>query len=316
MTRPHRVAALCLGRVVAFDLGVASEVFTEAYDGHGNRLYAFEACTVDGLRIGTTTGFGVDGVAGLEALEGADTVVVPGYRDVLDRPAEAALEALRAVHERGGRVVSICTGAFALGHAGLLDGRRATTHWFFAAKLAEMFPAVTVEPNALYIDEGRILTSAGLSAGVDLCLHLVRHDHGEAVGASLARIMVASPHRDGGQAQFIDRPVPAANGSLDGARRWALQNLDRPVDVVGWAREAKVSPRTFARRFVAETGTTPLRWLQSQRVLEARRLLESTDLPVEEIATRAGFGSAPSLREHFRRATETTPTAYRRAFRT
>ena len=316
MAGPHRVAALCLGRVVAFDLGVTSEVFTEAYDRKGQRLYDFRACTVDGRRIETTTGFGVDSVAGLEALERADTVVVPGYRHVLDRPAEEAIEGLRAVYARGGRVVSICTGAYALAHAGLLDGRRATTHWFFATKLAEMFPAITVEPNALYVDEGRILTSAGLSAGVDLCLHLVRRDHGEEVGAALARIMVASPHRDGGQAQFIDRPIPAGNGSLDGARRWALQNLSGPVDVSSWARQAQVSPRTFARRFVAETGTTPLRWLHSQRVLEARRLLESTDLPVEEVATRAGFGSAPSLREHFRRATETTPTAYRRAFRT
>jgi AraC family transcriptional regulator, transcriptional activator FtrA len=313
--RPHRVAALCLGRVVAFDLGVVSEVFTDAYGADGERLYDFQVCTVDGRRIESTTGFGIDDVAGLDAIESADTVVIPGYRSVLARPADEALAALRAVADRGGRLASVCTGAFALAHAGLLDGRRATTHWFFAAKLAEMFPAVEVEPNALYIDEGPVLTSAGLSAAIDLCLHIVRRDHGEAVGAAVARIMVASPHRDGGQAQFIDRPEPAGNGSLEDARRWALEDLGRPVDVVAWARQASVSPRTFARRFVAETGTTPLRWLVSQRVLEARRLLETTDLPVEEVATRAGFGSAPSLREHFRRATETTPTAYRRAFK-
>jgi transcriptional regulator GlxA family with amidase domain len=312
---PHRVAALCLGRVVAFDLGVASEVFTEAFDRKGRPLYDFEACTVDGHRIESTTGFEIGAVAGLEALERADTVVVPGYRSVLEPPTGEALEALRAVFDRGGRVVSICTGAFALAHAGLLDGRRATTHWFFAGTLAEMFPSVTVEPNALYVDEGPIVTSAGLSAGIDLCLHLVRRDHGESMGAAVARLMIAAPHRDGGQAQFIERPIPSGNGSLDEARRWALENLGRPVDVVTWARRASVSPRTFARRFVAETGTTPLRWLQAQRVLEARRLLESTDMPVEEVAARAGFGSAPSLREHFRRATETTPTAYRRAFR-
>jgi transcriptional regulator GlxA family with amidase domain len=301
--------------VVAFDLGVASEVFTEAFDRQGRPLYDFQACTVDGRRIESTTGFAIDAVAGLEATERADTVIVPGYREVFDPPPAEALAALRAAFHGGARVVSICTGAYALAHAGLLDGRRATTHWFFAPKLAEMFPAVTVDPNALYIDEGRILTSAGLSAGIDVCLHIVRRDHGEELGAALARVMVASPHRDGGQAQFIDRPIPAGNGSLDEARRWALENLVRPVDVVSWARQASVSPRTFARRFVAETGTTPLRWLHSQRVLEARRLLESTELPVEEVATRAGFGSAPSLREHFRRATETTPTAYRRAFR-
>ena len=316
MTNPRRVVALCLGRVVAFDLGVASEVFTEAYDRRGERLYDFAVCTVDGRRIDTTTGFAVDSVSGLEALEHADTVVIPGYRDVFDRPAEDALAALRGAFERGARVVSICTGAFAPAHAGLLDGRRATTHWAFAGQLAEMFPSIAVDPNALYVDEGRILTSAGLSAGIDLCLHLLRCDHGEAVGAAVARIMVASPHRDGGQAQFIDRPIPAGDGSLVEARRWALEDIARPVDVVTWARQASVSPRTFARRFVAETGTTPLRWLHAQRVLEARRLLESTDLPVEEVAARSGFGSAPSLREHFRRATETTPTAYRRAFRT
>jgi transcriptional regulator GlxA family with amidase domain len=316
MPRPHRVAALCLGRVVAFDLGVASEVFTESHGRLGDRLYDFKACTVDGRRIESTTGFVIDAVGGLDVVERADTVIVPGYREVFDPPPAEASAALRAVFDRGGRVVSICTGAYALGHAGLLDGHRVTTHWFFAPKLAEMFPSVTVDPNALYIDGGRILTSAGLSAGIDLCLHIVRRDHGEEVGAALARIMVASPHRDGGQAQFIARPIPEGSGSLDEARRWALENLGRQVDVVTWARQASVSPRTFARRFVAETGTTPLRWLQSQRVLEARRLLESTDLPVEEVATRAGFGSAPSLREHFRRATETTPTAYRRAFRT
>jgi AraC family transcriptional activator FtrA len=316
MTPPHRVAALCLGRVVAFDLGVASEAFTETFDRQGRPLYDFRACTVDGRRIESTTGFAIDAVGGLEDVERADTVIVPGYREIFDSPPPEALAALWAVFDRGCRVVSICTGAYALGHAGLLDGRRATTHWFFAPRLAEMFPSATVEPNALYIDEGRILTSAGLSAGIDLCLHIVRRDHGEDVGAALARIMVASPHRDGGQAQFIARPIANGSGSLDEARRWALENLGRQVDVITWARQASVSPRTFARRFFAETGTTPLRWLQSQRVLEARRLLESTDLPVEDVATRAGFGSAPSLREHFRRATETTPTAYRRTFRT
>src|SRR4051794_28299280 len=236
MTVPHRVGALCLGRVVAFDLGVASEVFTEALDGEGRRLYDFEVCTVDGRRIETTTGFGVDAASDLAALDRADTVVVPGYRTVVDRPADDALAALRAAFERGARLVSICTGAFALAHAGLLDGRRATTHWFFADKLAEMFPAVAVEPDALYIDEGRILTSAGLSAGIDLCLHIVRRDHGEAVGAALARIMVAPPHREGGQAQYIDRPVPNGDGSLAELRSWALDNLDQPLDVASLAR--------------------------------------------------------------------------------
>ena len=226
------------------------------------------------------------------------------------------LDALRAAAARGARVASICTGAFALAYAGLLDGRRATTHWFAADELARRFGAVDVEQNSLYVEDGRILTSAGLSAGIDLCLHIVRSDHGERIGSRVARAMVAAPHRDGGQAQFIERALPETPGddSLEPVRRWALDHLDEPLDVATLARRAAVSPRTFARRFVAETGTTPLRWLNTQRVLEARRLLEHTDLDVEQVAARSGFGSAPSLREHFRRATATTPTAYRRAF--
>jgi transcriptional regulator GlxA family with amidase domain len=215
-------------------------------------------------------------------------------------------------------MTSICTGAYALAHAGLLDGRRATTHWFFAPELSRLFPDVDVDPDALYIDEGDVLTSAGLSAGIDLCLHIVRADHGERIGSQVARAMVAAPHRTGGQAQFIQRPLPdfAGDGSLEPVRRWALDHLAEPLDVVTLADRAGVSPRTFARRFVAETGTTPLKWLHAQRVLEARRLLEHTDLPIEHVATKSGFGSAPSLREHFRRATKTTPTAYRRTFAT
>jgi transcriptional regulator GlxA family with amidase domain len=224
------------------------------------------------------------------------------------------LAALRAVVTRGGRAVSICAGTFALAHAGLLDGRRATTHWASAAELARRFPRIEVDPNALYVDAGDVLTSAGLSAGIDLCLHIVRRDHGERIGAAVARAMVAAPHRDGGQAQFIERALPDAAGSLEPVRRWALDHLSEPLDVAGLAVRAGVSPRTFARRFVAETGTTPLRWLQAQRVLEARRLLEHTRLSVEEVATHSGFGSAPSLRQHFRRATATSPSAYRRTF--
>lgn len=309
------MAALCLGRVVAFDLGVASEVFTEAFDDEGNPLYELEACAAEPGAIATTTGFTVADLAGLDALERADSVIVPGYRRVLDPPADSVLTALRRFVDRGGRAISICTGAFALGHAGVLDGKRATTHWFSTGKLAELFPSVTVEADALYVDEGNVLTSAGLSAGIDLCLHVVRRDFGEAAGARVARTMVAPPHRAGGQAQFIERPLPERHGSLEPVRRWALEHLTEPLDVETLARRAAVSPRTFARRFLAETGTTPLKWLHAQRVLEARRLLEATDLPVEEVASRAGFKSAPTLREHFRRATATTPTAYRRTFR-
>jgi transcriptional regulator GlxA family with amidase domain len=314
MPRPHRISALCLDGVVAFDLAVVAEVFSLAFGPGGEPLYEFEACARRPGAVATTTGFSVAGLRGLEALERADTVVVPAARGVQHRPPEPVLEALRAVVARGGRAVSICAGTFALAHAGLLDGRRATTHWAGAAELAARFPRIEVDPDALYIDEGEVLTSAGLSAGIDLCLHIVRRDHGEAVGAAVARVMVAAPHRDGGQAQFIERALPEATGSLEPVRRWALEHLSEPLDVAALAARAGLSPRTFARRFVAETGTTPLKWLQAQRVLEARRLLERTELPVEQVATHAGFGSAPSLREHFRRATATTPTAYRRSF--
>jgi AraC family transcriptional activator FtrA len=315
MAQPHRVAALCVGRVVAFDLSTAAEVFDLAWRS-SEPAYYFTACSAEGGSIPTTTGFRLSGLAGLEAVAHADTVLVPGYRDVFEPPPDPALAALRAAAERGARVVSICTGAFALAHAGILDGRRATTHWFAAEAMAQMFPAIDVDADALYVDEGQVLTSAGLSAGIDLCLHLVRSDHGERVGARVARAMVAAPHRDGGQSQFIERALPpvAPDASLEPVRAWALDHLSEPLDVETLAARAAVSPRTFARRFVAETGTTPLKWLNAQRVLEARRLLEHTDLSVDQVAAEAGFGSAPSLREHFRRATRTTPTAYRRTF--
>ena len=314
-SRPHRVAALCLHRVVAFDLSVPAEVFSLAWE-RGGPLYEFTACAPGSGPVATTTGFQIAAAEGLEAIAAADTVIVPGYRAVLDPPPAAALDALRAAAARGARVASICTGAFALAYAGLLDGRRATTHWFAAGELAKRFPEIDVDPDVLYVDEGSILTSAGLSAGIDLCLHLVRADHGEGIGSQVARAMVASPHRAGGQAQFIERALPVTpdSGSLEGVRAWALDHLTESLDVATLAARAGVSPRTFARRFVAETGTTPLKWLHAQRVLEARRLLEHTDLSIEQVATSAGFGSAPSLREHFRRATRTTPTAYRRAF--
>ena len=210
--------------------------------------------------------------------------------------------------------MSVCTGAFALAHAGVLDGRRAATHWAWAGEMAARFPAVEVDPDALFVDEGEVLTSAGLSAGIDLSLHVIRRDFGAAAGERVARHMVAAPHREGGQAQFFRPEPPSLGGSLEPTRRWALERLAEPLDVAAMARHAGVSPRTFARRFREETGTTPLQWLLTQRVLEARRLLEESDLPVEDVAWRCGFGTAASLREHFRRATATTPTAYRRSF--
>jgi AraC family transcriptional activator FtrA len=311
----HRVVALCFDGVVAFDLTAPAQAFALAARSSGDPLYGFSTCSVGGAEVRTTSGFGISPQAGLGALRRADTVVVPGYAGLLEAPPEEALAALRAAGRRGARVLSVCTGAFALAHAGLLDGRRATTHWAWAGELASRFPAVEVDPDALFVDEGEAMTSAGLSAGIDLSLHVIRKDFGVAAGERVARHMVAAPHREGGQAQFF-KPAPAdAGGSLEPTRRWAAERLDEPLDVASMSRHAGVSPRTFARRFRGETGTTPLQWLLTQRVLEARRLLEETDLPVEAVAWRVGFGTAASLRDHFRRTTATTPTAYRRSFR-
>ncbi|MGN6258502.1 MAG: GlxA family transcriptional regulator [Solirubrobacterales bacterium] len=311
---PHRVVALCFDGLVAFDLTAPAQAFQLAAKPSGEPLYEFSSCSPDGGPVRTTSGFSVSPNAGLGALRRAQTIVVPGYANVLAPPPAEALAALRRAGARGARLLSICTGAFALAHAGALDGRRATTHWAWAEELAKRFPAVEVDPDALFVDEGEVLTSAGLSAGIDLSLSVIRRDFGAEVGERVARHMVAPPHREGGQAQFFKPDLPPPSGSLEPTRRWALERLAEPLDVAAMARHAGVSSRTFARRFRAETGTTPLQWLLSQRVLEARRLLEATDLPIEEVAWRVGFATAASLRDHFRRATSTTPTAYRRSF--
>jgi transcriptional regulator GlxA family with amidase domain len=307
----HHVTVLALADVVAFDLSTPAQAF-----GNEPGRYAFTACGVRAGSVPSTTGFAIDVPRGLDAVAEADTVLVPGLRPPQWPPPAAALDALRAAHARGARVASICTGAFVLAQAGLLDGRRATTHWAHAERLARRYPAVTVDPGVLYVDEGDVLTSAGVAAGIDLCLHLVRRDHGAEVANAVARRIVVAPHRDGGQAQFVEAPLPpAGDRGLEATRAWAAQRLREPLTVAALARHAACSERTFARRFRAETGTTPLQWLLGQRVLHARRLLEATDLPVEHVADEAGFGTAASLRSHFRRATSTTPLAYRRAFR-
>jgi transcriptional regulator GlxA family with amidase domain len=307
----HRIVALALPNVVAFDLSVPAQVFGR-YEGP----YLFEACAPRAGRVPTTTGFGVHVDRGLEALREADTVIVPGFDPPSWELPGAVLEALRAAHARGARVGSICTGAFALAAAGLLDGRRATTHWAYAERLARMYPKVEVDAGVLYVDEGDVVTSAGVAAGIDLCLHLVRRDVGAEAANTIARQIVVAPHRDGGQAQFVDAPLLATDErGLAATRAWALHRLREPLTVAAMADHAGCSERTFARRFRAETGTTPLQWLLRERVLHARRLLEATDMPVEDIACEAGFGTAASLRTHFRRSTATSPLAYRRTFR-
>jgi transcriptional regulator GlxA family with amidase domain len=279
--------------------------------------YELVLCSPDGKAVQTNMGFTIDGVRPLSVAERADTVVVPASRlDGDSSPDPEVIALLQRAYNRGARLLSVCSGAFALAHAGLLDGRRATTHWMYTERLANAFPAVDVDPNVLYVDEGQILTSAGTAAGIDLCLHVVRMDHGADVANAVARRMVVPPHRDGGQAQFVRQSIPidAESDALAATLDWAVAHLDEPLTVELLARKAMMSPRTFARRFRAATGTTPLQWLLRQRILHAQRLLEATDLPIEVVAERCGFGSATVLRTHFRRLVNTSPLGYRRTF--
>jgi transcriptional regulator GlxA family with amidase domain len=242
-------------------------------------------------------------------------VLIPGVSRAAEPWPAELLDVLQEAHARGARIASICTGAFVLAAAGLLDGHRATTHWAYAAELAKRYPRVDVDASALYIDDGRVVTSAGVAAGLDLCLHLVRRDHGATVAANVARRVVMPAQRDGGQAQFITYEEPGDdNSSLEPTMHWARENLQLPLTIADIAGHAAMSSRTLNRRFKAQTGTTPLRWLIRQRLIRAQQLLETTKLPVEEVAEVAGFGSPVALRQHFARALETSPLAYRRAF--
>ena len=306
----HAVVALVLPTVEAFDLAIPAQVFA---DPGLPRRYEFTVCAPAPGLVRSTAGYCVHAEYGLEALAGADTVVVPGYLPLED-PGERVCAALRAAADRGARMVSVCTGAFALAAAGLLDHRRATTHWQYADDLSARFPAVKVDPDVLWVDEGAVLTSAGLAAGIDLCVELVRADYGTAAAIRVARRMVVAPHRDGGQAQWLERPVPLPGRGLSATCEWALEHLADPLTVAALARHAGWAARTFSRQFVAETGMTPLRWLTAARVREARRLLEVSDLPVDVIARRSGLGSPANLRVHLARDAGTTPTAYRAAY--
>ncbi|GAA5057455.1 helix-turn-helix domain-containing protein [Nocardia callitridis] len=260
-------------------------------------------------------GFSLVATHGLDAVASADTVIVPAFRGYLDGAPEDAVAALRRAHERGGRVASICTGAFALASAGLLDGKRATTHWLCADELARRYPKVQVDPTVLYVDAGDVVTSAGVASGIDLCLHLLRRDHGAAVANTVAREIVAAPHREGGQAQFIERPpTPPTKTNLSATLEWALTCLDQPLTVAAMAAHARLPLRTFARVFVAATGATPNKWLNAARVDLARELLETTDATVDNVARRCGLGTPANFRHHFHRSTGTTPSEYRRNF--
>jgi transcriptional regulator GlxA family with amidase domain len=308
----HKVTILALDAVVPLDLAIAAQLM-----GYPMAPYDVTICGLRAGKVTTASGFAAGVSHGLRALAAADTVMVPGFTPHERALPAPALAALRRAYLRGARMVSICTGAFALAQAGILDGRRAATHWRHASELAEWFPAVTVDPDVLYVDQGQVLTSAGVAAGIDLCLHLIRADHGARAANAVARQVVVAPHRDGGQAQYIRKPVQAeGDTSLAATRAWAQHRLAAPMTVRDLARHANVSERTFARRFLAETGTTPQRWLATQRVAIARELLEDGTLTVEEIARRCGLGSTDNLRLYFRRHLRTTPSAYRRAFST
>jgi len=306
----HRVVALALPQVVAFDLSIPAQVFGRL---GRHSPYSFQACTPTPGSVPTTTGFAVEVERGLEALDDADTVVVPGFVST-ERPSDDVCDALRRAAAREARMMSVCTGAFALAAAGLLDGRRAATHWAAAEALAAEHPEVEVDPDVLYVDTGQMLTSAGLAAGIDMCLHVLRLDLGADAAAAVARNMVVPPYRDGGQAQFLTRPVPAVGPSLAGTCEWMVGRLAEPLKIEEMAAHAGWAPRTFARRFVAETGTTPARWLAAQRLDHARRLLETTDLSVDQVAERSGLGTGANLRLHLARRLGVTPTAYRRTY--
>jgi transcriptional regulator GlxA family with amidase domain len=310
LPRLHQVAVLALPGLLALDFGIPVHVFGN-WDGGP---YTVTVCTeIPGpLRVEGAPALLIE--HGLEALAGADTIVVPGQACPVP-PSERVRAALAAAAARGTRMVSICTGAFVLAAAGLLDGRRATTHWQQTAALARDYPAVTVDPHVLYVDEGNVLTSAGVAAGIDLCLHIIRTDAGAVAANQRARALVAAPHRTGGQAQYIDRPALSQRaGALDELRAWALRHLAEPLTVDRMARQACLSRRTLIRRFHDETGLPPMRWLLDARIDRARELLEASDAPVEIVARLSGLGTPANLRTLFKRHTGVPPSTYRSTF--
>ena len=310
--RPHTVAVVVYDEVALFELGVACDVFGD--DHGGPPLYAVSVCGAT-ASVTTDAGLSMRVPHGLDAMRAARTVIVTPTERADQVPA-AVLDALREARSRGARIVSLCTGAAILAAAGLLDGHRATTHWSECAALARRYPQVAVDPRVLYVDEGDLLTSAGSAASLDLCLHVVRRDYGAEVAARFARDLVVPPHRDGGQAQYIEAPMlaPGADDLFADTISWLRGNLERDVTVATLATRSAMSPRTFARRFVSSTGTTPYQWIARERVRLAQRLLETTDLPVEVIARDCGLGSAANLRKQFARMLSTSPQAYRRTF--
>ncbi|MGA4958525.1 GlxA family transcriptional regulator [Streptomyces lavendulocolor] len=318
---PHRVVVLALAGLLPFELGIPHRIFGRAKDSRGRPLYETVTCGVAAGPVRTDADFLISVEHGPEALATADTVVVPASYELGPVYEEGRLTdelAAALAHIRPGtRLVSICTGGYVLAAAGFLDGRPATTHWASAEHFQRLFPSVDVDADVLFIDDGDVLTSAGVAAGIDLCLHIVRRDHGSAVANDVARRTVVPPHRDGGQAQFVRRPVPEPTlATTTRARAWALERLHEPIQLRDMAEREAMSVRTFTRRFREEVGISPGQWLTQQRVERARHLLESTDLPVDRVASDAGFGTAQSMRQHLQAALGVPPTVYRRTFRT
>ena len=312
------VAVLAYSGMSVFETGIVTEVFGLPRPEFDRPWYDLTVCAEQPGPVPVVGGASLYTPHGLDAFARASTVIVPGVPDVTGDPSPELVAALHLAHQRGARVMSICSGAFALAAAGLLDGRRATTHWRYADLLRRRYPAVDVDPHVLYIDHGDVLTSAGSAAGLDLCLHIVRQDHGAAIANAVARRLVTQPHRDGGQAQFIEAPMTNATDDDRIARSmdWALEHLGESITVETLARHAHMSSRTYLRHFTRATGTSPIRWLIDQRVQASLTLLETTSLSIEHIATAVGFETQVTYRHHFGRTMRTSPTAYRRAFHT
>jgi len=317
MRRPPLVAAIVYEGLCTFEFGIVTEAFALPRPELGRPWYRFRVCSIAGKSVRATGGVTIEAPWGLTGLKDAHTIVMPGWRNVDEPPPPSLVRALRRAAARGARIVSICSGVFVLAAAGLLNGKRATTHWRDTQRLAERFSDIIVQPDVLYVDEGRVMTSAGSAAGLDLCLHIIRKDFGAEIANRVARRLVLPPHRDGGQTQYATEPVTTRRAAgLAQLLDWVQGNLHRDLTVPVLAKQAGMSQRSFARHFLAETGTTAHQWLVHQRLIAAQRKLETTGDSIDRIAETVGLGTASTLRQHFQRRFRTSPSGYRRRFST